>query len=294
MWPRMRRVIPAAAIARMLALCVSILACAATRSAPEVQAQARDELTVLWLGHSLVNFHMPAMVRSIARSTGVRHEYVASIGVGAPLAWHWAHPERAEGADPVATLRERSFDVFVLTEGVPLASNIRWNDTIAVFGRFYDLAIARNPACQVYLYETWHSRSEPDWRARLDRDRALWASIADGVDAAHEGPDVLIVPAGRALGVLADRIAAGAVPGVTSLDAVFHDDIHLSDLGNYFVALVQFATIHRRSPVGASAATVDQFGGAFAPPPAAAVPVLQEIAWEVVRTDPRSGVRGPI
>lgn len=245
---------------------------------------------MFWLGHSLVNFHMPAMVRSIASSVGADHDYVASVGVGASLAWHWQRPERAEGANPIRTLRDRAFDAVVITEAVPLAGNVQWNDTVGMFGRFYDLAITRNPECQVYLYETWHSRGEPDWRARLESDRALWASIADGVSAAHRGRPVLIVPAGRALGVLADRIAAGEVPGVGSLDAVFTDDIHMSDLGNYFVALVQFATIHRRSPAGASGRTTSEWGAAFEEPPATAIHALQEIAWEVVSADPRSGV----
>jgi hypothetical protein len=60
------------------------------------------------------------------------------------------------------------------------------------------------------------------------------------------------------------------------------DDIHPSQVGVYFAALVHFATLYRRSPVG--------------PPPfneigAELAGTLQSIAWEIVRNDARTGVQ---
>lgn len=60
------------------------------------------------------------------------------------------------------------------------------------------------------------------------------------------------------------------------------DDIHPSQLGMYFAALVHFATLYRRSPVGLPA--FSDIGGALAG-------TLQTIAWEIVRNDARTGVQ---
>ena len=61
------------------------------------------------------------------------------------------------------------------------------------------------------------------------------------------------------------------------------DDIHPSDLGVYIASLTSFATLYRRSPVGLPN-HVDGLAEADAR-------ALQEFVWELVRSDPRSGVR---
>jgi hypothetical protein len=60
------------------------------------------------------------------------------------------------------------------------------------------------------------------------------------------------------------------------------DDIHPSQVGVYFAALVHFATLYRRTPVGLPA--FSEIGAALAG-------TLQSIAWEIVRSDARTGVR---
>ncbi len=60
------------------------------------------------------------------------------------------------------------------------------------------------------------------------------------------------------------------------------DDIHPSDLGVYIASLTHFATLYRRTPVGlpASVAGLDEPNARR----------LQELVWELVRRDPRTGV----
>ncbi len=62
------------------------------------------------------------------------------------------------------------------------------------------------------------------------------------------------------------------------------DDIHPSAMGIYIVALVHFATLYRVSPVGLPAITV--IGERLADQ-------LQQIVWEIVCVDPRTGVVAP-
>ncbi len=59
------------------------------------------------------------------------------------------------------------------------------------------------------------------------------------------------------------------------------DDIHASQYGIYFVTMVQYATIYRRSPVGLPAANGVSANVAR---------LMQEIAWNVVVNNPRTGV----
>ena len=62
-----------------------------------------------------------------------------------------------------------------------------------------------------------------------------------------------------------------------------HDDIHPSATGIYVSALVHFATLYRRSPMGLP--PLKLIGDALSK-------TLQCIAWETVLNDPRSGVKG--
>lgn len=62
-----------------------------------------------------------------------------------------------------------------------------------------------------------------------------------------------------------------------------HDDIHASQVGVYFVALVHFATLYRQSPIGLPAPSIVGDDAAR---------VLQCIAWQTVVNEPRSGVQG--
>jgi hypothetical protein len=60
------------------------------------------------------------------------------------------------------------------------------------------------------------------------------------------------------------------------------DDIHPSQVGLYFAALVHFATLYRRSPMGLPA--FSEIGDVLAG-------TLQAIVWESVRNDARTGVQ---
>jgi len=260
---------------------------------PPPPGTARDAADVLFVGHSLVNWRMPAIVDGIAASQPVTHEWAAHIGIGASLSWIWTNPDSGEGENPRTRLATGTHDVLVMTEAIPLEEHTSWGGTLQYGGEFYQAAVAGNPEIQVYMYETWDYRGRGfDWRARLESDRALWAEQVDAINAAHEGPDMLLIPGGAGMAALHDAIAAGRVPGMSDIGEVFEDDIHLTDVGNYFIACVVYATIYRRSPVGAPHRMNDRFGNPMQAPTADQARVFQEIAWEVVASDPRAGIAG--
>lgn len=68
------------------------------------------------------------------------------------------------------------------------------------------------------------------------------------------------------------------------------DTIHINDLGAYLVALVHFAVIYQRSPVGLPHMLTRADGTpATAPDPALAA-TMQDIVWSVVRALPVTGL----
>ena len=101
-----------------------------------------------------------------------------------------------------------------------------------------------------------------------------------------------IVPGGQALAALVDAIRAGQVPGVPSEGALFRDGVHLTDLGNYFIALVQVRTLSRADIVQATGSVIRADGQAVVVPLATAQ-ALARIASRAVRLYPRSGVLSP-
>ena len=243
---------------------------------------------VLFVGHSLVGPDLPPLVEGGLRLMNQPASVSAQIINGAPLRFNLQNSANAEGVDARAELAKGETDVLILTEAIPLAEHLRWNDTPGAISAFAELARAGNPDVRVFVYETWHSRNgavvEGDansalpWRERLVADLPQWeGALRDS------GTEVALIPAGQAMARLADAVAAGAVPGVASMDAFFSDDIHLSDKGKYFVALVHVAAITGASPQGLPAQMTRSWKSRDAVIADDLAAVLQRIAWEAVR-----------
>jgi len=260
-----------------------------------------DRARVLFIGHSLVNTEMPAMLQSIAASLGCAVQAEVQLRSGACLQVSWHRQGAFEGIDARAALASGAYDALVMTEAVDLDDMLRWMQPAEHASLFQALAVAHRPDVRVFLYETWHDRAlvrrtlyaaprAAGWRQFLDEDLGKWEGIAVGAAERTGLPRMALVPAGQALARLADACRRGEVPGVADEGSLFADGIHLMPLGNYFVALVQFATLLRRSPAGATPNPVGADGvqHTFAPATAAA---LQQLAWAAICDYAWSGVR---
>lgn len=259
----------------------------------------------LFVGHSLVSPTLPLMLEDVLKASGRDGRVEYQIINGAPLKWNWENSASAEGIDGRAALSAKPYDAVVLTERVPLKGTIEWEDSNGAALRWFNLAHASNPKARVYLYETWHSLKSGTgaevpydgdggipWRKRLDLDLSLWEGIADHVNAARPAgsPEMLLVPAGQAMAKLHDEIAAGRVPDVRDIRDLFSDDIHPNDLGRYFIAMVHYAALTGQSPEGLPRALKNEWGGDYQAPSEALAVKMQKVAWDVVRSYPRSGV----
>ncbi len=249
---------------------------------------------ILYVGHSLVGPDLPPLVDATLRAMNQPGTVQAQVINGAPLSFNWENSADGEGVDARATLARGQTDVLILTEAVPLAGHLEYSNTAQAIADFAGLAVSANPDVRVYLYETWHSllsgtdtppQGDPGgtipWRDRITADLILWE------DAALRGSTatpVQLIPAGQAMGLLSDAITAGEVPGMTSMQDVFSDDIHPGQKGLYFLAMVHAAAITGKSPEGVPAKLTRTWASRDAVISDALALALQRIAWTAVQT----------
>lgn len=269
-------------------------------------------LAVFHLGHSLVGRNMPAMLAQLAAAAGLEeHEYHHQLGWGATLRAHYEpeveipgfavendNPRFRSAHEAVAS---GEYDAVVLTEMVELRDAIRWHDSPVYLQRWAQAIRAVQPDARIYLYETWHARQDTDaWLARLDHDPAeLWEGrvLAQVWGDRRAGP-VHVIPAGRVLAAFTRALAElGGLPGMEDERALFTltesgeiDDIHMSDLGSYLVALVHFAVLYQRPPAGLPHELLRADGSPADAPGTEAAALMQEITWQVVSALPVTGI----
>lgn len=246
------------------------------------------------LGHSLVGRDMPAMLAQLAG-----HAYHSQLGWGASLKDHWTGTVNGfaeENAHPAhrparKALESSSYDAVIFTEMVELKDAIRYHDSAALLANWANLARKANPDVRLYLYETWHRLDDPaGWLTRIDTDRAaLWENQILGPAIAQSGP-IYLIPAGQTLAAAVRMAEAGALPGIPDRTAFFTDDIHLSDLGNWLVAMTHYATLYHRPPAGLPAQLNRADGSLATPPDPDAARKLQELVWQTVSGYPLAGV----
>jgi hypothetical protein len=234
---------------------------------------------------------LPRMIGQAATSLGLTNTYDKQIGIGATLLYQWEPAHGNERGDFRAGLSTGRYDTMVMIEANYVRDHITYSNTDSYALRFYDYASASHPDMRVYLYEGWRNYDEQGWRAELTSDRAYWAGVASRINAARpSGRPVRIIPGGAAMARLYDAIQAGQAGGLTNINQIFTDTVHLNATGRYYMAMVHFATLYGRSPVGATRLMTNEFGESMADIPASLARRLQELAWEVVSTDSWTGV----
>ena len=261
-----------------------------------------EPIAVFHIGHSLVNQDMPAMLAQLA---GDGHRYEFQIGWGTTLKAHWGDkpvrgldienaPARHRNAREAVASGE--YDAIVLTEMVEIRDALNHHDSVQYLTSFAEEAMTSRDDVRLYLYETWHRLDDPEgWRKRLDLD---WSRYWEGallepvLKRLPEGARIYIIPAGRALAALSRELELrGSVGGVSSTSDIFQDQIHLNDLGNYFVAVVHFAVLYGRSPIGLPHALVRGDGSIANEPTPELARLMQQVAWKVVQSIALTGVQ---
>ncbi len=264
-------------------------------------------LNVYHLGHSLVGRDMPAMLAQLA---GPDHSYDSQLGWGTSLKQHWEPEEEINGFD-VENAHPRfraakdaigsgEYDAIILTEMVEIADAIRYHDSADYLAAWAGSAHRANPNARIYLYETWHHTDDGNgWAYRIDRDlekywqgRVIFPALIKAEVPIH------LIPAGQAMAAFARALEdQGGVGDLKDISGLFslredgsRDTIHFNDLGAYFVALVHYAVLYHRSPVGLPYELNRADGSVADAPSADAARLMQETVWDTVRRFPETGL----
>jgi hypothetical protein len=260
-------------------------------------------------GHSLTDDPLGEYMSSIAQSLGTPMAWNEQIVLGSPIRARSRGGDAADAsfsgyrtgknrggssglnvaaelANP-QTLGGQRYDTLLLTERHDLASVLLWEDTVRYTRHFHERLITGNARANSYLYHAWlEVKNKNDPSAWINYERAAapaWQCVAARVNQSlageGRGDRMAYLPAGLALANLVEQATRSGVAGISggsvreTMDRLFSDDVHLTRTGAYYMALVSYASVYRRSPVGA-----------WAPAELTAQQArsLQDIAWQSV------------
>jgi hypothetical protein len=235
------------AVGRLLAVLLAL----AGPAAAQAEDGRPESLRVLFIGNSLTASNdLPAMVSALAEASGDRFEWEAVLAGGRSLEDHWN-----EGAARRA-IEEGGFDVVVLQQGPSALPESRTN-LLVYAARF--AAEIRKAGGRPALLMVWPSAARAGDFDRVCESYRLAAREVDG----------LLLPAGEAW-----RAAWRRDPVIALRSP---DGLHPTAAGSYLAALVVFAGLFVKTPVGLPALGL----------PAAQASLLQEAAAEAVAKSER-------
>jgi hypothetical protein len=236
-------------------------------------------------GHSLTDNPYADYLVHITNSFGVKSEYNQQIIIGSPIR------VRTRGNDPAGTdfpgyqlgknregsgmevlkeLKSRStiqspqYDYLIMTERHDLVSVVIWEGTDRYLRHYRDQFIMNNNG-RVYFFVPWlgikDRKDVTSWIAYEEAALRAWECVVSKVNydlAREQSSPVYIIPANVALVELVKRLLSASV--TEKLDnrsdfdrftLLFSDDVHLTKLGVYYIALVTYALVFDSSPEGA-------------------------------------------
>lgn len=256
------------------ALCYSSLAAPVETSAAPVETShaggtaSRLGLRIIQSGHSLTD-PIPPLLRAFAISAGANPDVVIDRSTipGSPMDYRWEHVPNPPM--PNARTAIGNYDLLVITERSSLSGTMQWHNSASEALRWFEHAHikgAGGKGAETILYSTWveivsgpgyeNPYNDPEahipWRDRLPLEFARWIEIADFVNS--NLPDgaapMQVIPATLVLAAAYDDIVAGKAPGLSDIQELFLDDIHLNDAGAYLVSLAHYAVIYDLDPRG--------------------------------------------
>ncbi|MDU9005172.1 DUF1996 domain-containing protein [Sedimentitalea todarodis] len=169
---------------------------------------------------------------------------------GPGLHSHWEDQFFAPNGD-------RVYDYFKIADGVdptPAAlegwPSMLMKNSKPVPTRVSTLAPAASRA-EVMLYGNWPSfDSSNGYAEKLLEHRKAFEELRDQLNASRlpGQPPVYIIPSYEFISRVIQDLAAGNAVGISSVNELFSDNLHLSAIGNYGIASLAYATVFGRDP----------------------------------------------
>ena len=311
---------------RSVLLAASVLT--AVHNIPAADA-ATNSLRVYFIGNSVTDTVRYGSLVKLAASRQHQLVWGRQMIPGAPLQWLWDHPsdgftEKPFGYPRVA-FTNFHWDVVSLQPFDRGLTSKDGSDDVTKIRQYAEMAAARSPDMQIYLYARWpritsggkglkfdkndYDPTQPGSGADLSNvdpfERIWMARYTGGWDTTNESRDyfdrlliearkatpflkkpLLLLPVGHAMHALDQRMRAGEVPGYSDIHQLYKDGIHLNETGSYLVGCAFFATLFREDPAGLPTEPYGKITPAVAR-------AIHESVWKVVREHPESGVKLP-
>lgn len=175
--------------------------------------------------------------------------------------------------------------------------------TVEHLGKLVSRAREHNPNVRTYFYTNWKDFAElggmEAWIRDIRAHQGWWDHVAELVDNelktdGVKSPPLTVIPTALVLAKIVEQARGGALAdyGLRDHSPLFSDNVHLTRLGFYIVAVTHYAAIFRESPVGLPH-TVDVVSGdkrklekdGFSIDARLAAHIQQE-AWEILKASP--------
>ena len=218
-------------------------------------------------GHSLTDPIVPmldAMVAALGGAAARERVIDRSTIPGSPMDWRW---DNRNEHMPDARHQIADYELLVITERVSLSGTMPWHRSEEMALRWFVHAWENGDdgnGAQTILYASWvRTDSGPDFdnphddpeghlpfRERLPLEMARWKEILDHVNHHRPAgsPAMRMIPGPLIMAAAYDAIAAGQAPGLSRLEDLFTDAIHVKDAGAYLIALAHLGVIYGRDP----------------------------------------------
>lgn len=234
-------------------------------------------------GHSLVDQPFPDHLARLSASAQApiqwNRQYLPGSSIkertrgASSIGWSGYSRGIDRNGNPIDTLHEiwrpasvdGVYDTLIVTEQHSLLENILWNDTIRYLRDFHERIVGMNPRAQTFFYQSWLTVSDLNapgrWIAYEKAADPVWACVVERINlslAAEGRADrIRALPVALALATLVEAATGSAgVPGISAetraatMARLFRDDVHLTDVGSYYIALASFALIHGKPAQG--------------------------------------------
>jgi hypothetical protein len=197
------------------------------------------------------------------------------------------------------------YDTLVLTERVPVRSAMIWEDSLEIAQKWFAHAWTKGnggKGAETIYYASWigiysgpgnldewdmEDERQIPFRERLDLEMGSWQEIADEVNRTRPAgsPAMRVIPGPKLMAAVHDAIKAGTAPGLTEMQDIFEDEIHVNAKGAFLIALAHFAVIYGRDP-----RTIPGLRGEPGWPNAEQQTWMKALVWDVLKAYPDSGL----
>jgi hypothetical protein len=247
------------------------------------------------VGNSLTASLLP--FARLAVAAGYDHDFHSWLKNGGSTPIIWQNTQSAGKADWDKELAAMpGLDHFSVQPRLPGFTDADLANEAKFEALFFDLARAKSPQVQPWIYSEWPSRRPGfnGWVPPFTTFEEACAALLmcsekiqrDVCEISSRGKRPRILPCTLAVAHFRQRLEHGGIPGLSAPDfdpVMFYDNVHPGDAGRYLLCLTWFAAFYGESPVG----KIPPVNMSIT---AAQADALQRLAWDVVKNYPDCGL----